>query len=157
MFTTIDEFLDIWRAQVDITFTVLLGLTDESLSQAVKPGAYTLLDLARWIGYSTERVPWDDWRTMEPQKIRQLDNVAALISFFRTNAEEFARRVRTECSDQQLWDVLHGPGPLRPTKARALVGVIFHQIKLRAQIMVLMRQAGLHVPYEDPEIFHGCS
>ena len=54
MFTSIDQFIDTWKNEIQFTHNVLAGLTDESLSQEVDPGGRTL---GRLVWHITQTMP----------------------------------------------------------------------------------------------------
>lgn len=147
MFVTIDQFLQDWKKESEVTHKILSPLTDASLRQRVGPEGRTLGFLAWHIvltlgemgakaGLAVVAPPEDG---PDPQR------AAEIVSAYKAASDSLARQVREEWRD----DMLGGEISMYGSKWRrgdVLDSLVRHQIHHRGQMTVLMRQAGLVVP-----------
>ncbi len=147
MFRTIDEFVFIWSREFEATQKILKHITDKSLSQVVIPGGRTIGILAWHIvttipemmtrtGLSVT-MPGDE--NTHPAKAKEIFDA------YNRVAEELLNEVRSKWTDASLLqtDDMYGE---QWKRGDTLASLVFHQVHHRAQITVLMRQAGLRVP-----------
>jgi len=145
MFRTVQDFLQTWKAESQSTLRVFGALTDASLSQSVQPGSYTLGSLATHITGSIAKIPAHAGLLPMPESVPVLPNVAAIVAAYRHNSAKVADAVTKQWSDAQLGEELPMFGRTFH-KGAVLAMLISHQAHHRAQMTVLMRQAGLNVP-----------
>ncbi len=147
MYRVIDDFMNDWKYETGATLKVLNALTDASLKQQVAPGGRTLGDLAwhlvltlgemgRRAGVAVE-APGED--AAPPVRSEEI------ISAYGRAAESVGGQVRAHWSDASLLEKIDMYGDLW-SRGATLASVIRHQAHHRAQMTVLMRQAGLRVP-----------
>jgi len=147
MFRTIDEFVHIWSHEFESTQKIFKHITDKSLSQAVVPGGRTIGILA-WHIVTT--IPEMMNRTglsipMPGEEEHPPARAKEIFDAYNTVAAALLETVRDKWTDASLLieDDMYGEKWKRGDTLSALV---FHQVHHRAQITVLMRQAGLRVP-----------
>lgn len=147
MYHTIAEFADAWQLESENTFKVMNELTDASLAQRVSPEGRTLGRLAWHIvqtlgemgGHAGLKVEGADDKAPQPA------SAAAIADAYRANAAALAKAVQADWSDADLAGELDMYGE-KWTRAKSLDVLLVHEIHHRAQMTVLMRQAGLRVP-----------
>lgn len=144
MFRTVEDFLYTWKAESSSTLRVFRALSDESLTQSVGPDGYTLGSLASHITGSIAAIPAHAGLLPMPEKA-VLATVDAIIAAYEKNANQLTDAVATNWKDAQLGEEVAMFGRSF-RKGAVLAIVIAHQGHHRAQMTVLMRQAGLKVP-----------
>ncbi len=147
MFRKIDDFLAVWEYEREATLKVLGNLTDESLGQKLHPDVRTPGRLA-W--HITQSIPEMGIRTgldlTGPGETDPIPSTAADVAArYRESAESLERAVRDGWTDADLLveDDMYGE---RWPRGRSLWVIVGHQTHHRAQLMTLMRIAGLTVP-----------
>lgn len=147
MFRRIDDFLAVWDYEAEATLKVLGCLTDESLQRRLHPDVRTLGRLA-W--HITQTIPQMGSRTglqvEGPGKEAPVPESASdLAERYREAAGSLGRAVREHWTDEDLTveDDMIGE---RWPRGRSLWVIVGHQAHHRAQMMTLMRIAGLPVP-----------
>ena len=147
MFRRVSDFLAVWGYEAEATLKVLDALTDASLVERFHPNVRTLGRLA-W--HITQSIPEMGTRTglalAGPGEDDPIPASAADIAArYREAAESLAREVRSRWDDAELEveDDMYGE---RWPRGRTLFVISGHQAHHRAQMMVLMRLAGLPVP-----------
>jgi len=143
----VDDFLAVWDYEAEATLKTLGALTDASLVQRFHPNVRTLGRLA-W--HITQSIPEMGARTglvlagpAEDEPIPS--SAAALLERYREAAGSLTREVKARWTDAELAveDDMYGE---RWPRGRTLFVISGHQAHHRAQMMVLMRLAGLPVP-----------
>jgi uncharacterized damage-inducible protein DinB len=145
MFRSVADFQETWQAESKSTLRVFNALKDESLSQSVVPGGYTLGSLAGHIAGSIAAIPAHAGLLPMPEKSPAPETVAAIIANYEHNVKQLADAVVEKWSDTQIGEEIPAFGRLF-RRGALLAMVIAHQTHHRAQMMVLMHQAGLTVP-----------
>ena len=147
MIHTIAEFEQLWGPEIESTQKVLKHLSNASLSHSAGPEDRTLGRLAWHIVLSigemmtrtglTINAPPDD--TPVPSSAREI------FQSYNTAAISLLEEIKKSWNDESLKieDEMYGE---RWSRAATLQALIFHQIHHRAQMTVLMREAGLDVP-----------
>ncbi len=139
-----EDFLETWKAESSSTLRVFRALSDESLVHSVGPDGYTLGSLASHITGSIAAIPAHAGLLPMPEKA-VLTTVDAIIAAYEKNAKQLADAVATKWNDSQLGDEVPMFG--RSFRKGAVLNIVIaHQGHHRAQMTVLMRQAGLRVP-----------
>lgn len=147
MFRRVSDFLAVWDYEAEATLKVFGALTDASLSQRFHPDVRTLGRLA-W--HITQSIPEMGARTglklagpAEDEPIPA--TAAALVERYREAAESLTREVKAHWDDATLAveDEMYGE---QWPRGRTLFVISGHQAHHRAQMMVLLRLAGLPVP-----------
>jgi uncharacterized damage-inducible protein DinB len=147
MYRVIQDFLDTWKYERISTIKVLRALTDASLQQKVStPGrslgflawhiTTTLSEMGEKAGLSID-APAED--SPVPAKASQIADA------YDRASSSLESAVKTSWTDAMLLDQIEMYGQ-RWTRGATLTSLVTHQIHHRAQMTVLMRQAGLKVP-----------
>jgi uncharacterized damage-inducible protein DinB len=145
MFRSVEDFLSAWKLESSSTLRVFGALSDHSLAQSVGPGGYTLGSLAVHITGSIAKIPAYAGLLPMPTEAPPPSTVAAIIAAYQHNAQQVADAVAKQWSDAQLGDEIPMFGR-EFRRGAVLTMLISHQGHHRAQMTVLMRQAGLKVP-----------
>jgi len=148
MFRTIDDFLNSWRQESESTLKVFANLTDASLEQRVTPDGRSIGKLAWHIVVSIPQMAHEAGLTAV-QGSKDDDAVPSTVAEIREAYEAVARSlteaVLSSWTDEQLADVIPMYGESW-SRGLTLSILLRHEAHHRAQITVLMRQAGLVVP-----------
>lgn len=145
MFRTVDDFENMWQVESQSTLKVLHALSQEKLFQSVVPGGYSLGSLAWHIAISIAMIPARAGLLPMPDKTPVPETVAEIIATYEHNVHQLSDVVREKFSDAQLEKEVTVFG--RTFRYGSVLSlVILHQCHHRAQMTVLMRQAGLKVP-----------
>jgi uncharacterized damage-inducible protein DinB len=147
MFRKIDDFLAVWDYEREATSKVLGNLTDDSLTRKLHPDVRALGRLAWHITQSIQEMGTRTGLDLSgPGEDEPIPSTAAEVaSRYREAAESLERAVRERWTDADLLveDDMYGePWP----RGRSLWVIVGHQAHHRAQMMTLMRFAGLPVP-----------
>ncbi len=147
MFYTIDNFVGEWKNEAAGTQKILDALTDESLSQEIAPGFRSLRRLA-WhlVGTYGEMLPQTGLRFDGPTDHDPIPQTArAIAAAYRQVGEAMIAAVQTQWTDETLakTSTMYGDEWKNGFTLRLLIQ---HEVHHRAQMTVLMRQAGLQVP-----------
>lgn len=148
MYRKIDDFKKDWQSEMDATLKIFGALTDETLDQKVYPEGRTLGRLAWHIVLSL-----GEMMKSAGIKYSTIDEGApvpatakAIVDTYKSEAEKLLERVPVVWrSDEAMTDEIEMYGE-KWTKGQTLSVLVVHQIHHRAQMTVLMRQAGLKVP-----------
>ncbi|MRR36554.1 hypothetical protein EG829_18170 [bacterium] len=147
MIRTISDFVHLWSRELESTQKILKHLTDRSLAQEVAPEGRTLGRLA-WHIVTT--IPEMTSRTglaiAGPPESAPLPLKAKEIAgAYNEAAISLLEAVRSGWTDATLeqTDEMYGE---KWKRGETLLALILHQTHHRAQMTVLMRQAGLDVP-----------
>ena len=147
MYRLIQDFLDAWKYERVATIKILRALTDASLQQKVStPGrslgflawhiTTTLGEMGGKAGLSVD-APAED--SPVPAKASEIVNA------YDRASSSLESAVKADWTDAMLLDQIDMYGE-KWTRGATLTSLVSHQIHHRAQMTVLMRQAGLKVP-----------
>jgi uncharacterized damage-inducible protein DinB len=147
MYRTISDFTADWKSESAATLKVLHALTDQSLLQKVMPDGRSL-GLLAWhlVLTMTEMGSKMGLQITGPaEDSEQPEHVSEIASAYEISSKSVGEVVRTTWSDLSLDEKIDMYG--EPWKRGfALASLVRHQTHHRAQMTVLMRQAGLAVP-----------
>ncbi|HNV03447.1 MAG TPA: DinB family protein [Vicinamibacterales bacterium] len=147
MYQTIAEFVDVWRSESENTHKIMCELTDASLAQRVSPEGRTLGRIAWHIVQTLGEMGGRAGLAVEgaDEKTPQPATAAAIADAYRAGASALERALPAAWSDADLAGEIELYGE-KWTRAKTLHVLLVHEIHHRAQMTVLMRQAGLRVP-----------
>jgi uncharacterized damage-inducible protein DinB len=146
MFRRVDDFLKSWDYETEATLKVFRALTEASLSQAVAPGGRTLGFLAWHCVLSLpEMMKQAGLPVTGPAEDTPQPALAEMIREYEACARGIARELPGHWTDAMLAEEVPMYGQQWP-RGVVLASLIHHQTHHRAQMTVLMRQAGLAVP-----------
>lgn len=147
MFRRISDFNIIWSRELEATQKVFKHLTDKSLSVAVSPEGRSLARLAWHIVTNIS-----DTMSRTGLKLAGAgaddpipSSAKAIFRAYNETAISLLEQVTTTWTDAtlELTDEIFGE---KWKRGDTLTSLVFHQIHHRAQMTILMRQAGLGVP-----------
>jgi uncharacterized damage-inducible protein DinB len=147
MFRLVEDFLEGWKYEGEATLKVFRYLTKESLQQKVTPEGRSIGFLA-WhitqsIGEMMSRTGLEFSGYEEKAPVPA--GVDKIVQVYESFSQQLMEQIRTKWQDADLAVELNMYGQMWK-KGKALAALIAHQAHHRAQITVLMRQAGLKVP-----------
>ena len=147
MYRTISDFALDWKYESAATLKVLHALTDESLHQKVVPDGRSLGFLAWHLVLTlSEMGSKMGLQITGPAEDSELPtSVSEIASTYDISSKSVGEVVRTTWSDVSLDEKIDMYGDTWK-RGYALASLVKHQTHHRAQMTVLMRQAGLPVP-----------
>ncbi len=147
MYRMISDFSLDWKYESAATLKVLHALTDESLHQKVSPDGRSLGFLAWHLVLTLSEMGSNmGLQITGPAKdSEQPASASEIATAFDISAKSVAEVVRTTWSDASLDEKIEMYGETWK-RGFALSSLVKHQTHHRAQMTVLMRQAGLPVP-----------
>jgi len=146
MYSSINEFLADWSNESTFTQKILDNLTDESLNQKVYEEGRNIGFLA-WhivnsIGKMANRT---GLAVKEFDADKAPENAKEIADAYKEAANSLKEEVRAKWNDKTLYEEVDMYGEMWKNSVTLQV-LVRHQIHHRAQITVLMRQAGVKVP-----------
>ena len=146
MFRRVDDFLKTWTYETEATLKILRALTEASLSQPVAPGGRTLGYLA-WHCVLTlpEMMKHAGIPATGPAQDAPQPPLAGMVREYEACARALAEELPRQWTDAMLSEMIPMYGE-QWSRGGVLSALILHQVHHRAQMTVLMRQAGLKVP-----------
>lgn len=147
MYSTINDFIIDWKNESDSTLKLLKALRDESLSHKVTAEGRSLGFLAWHIVLTLGEMGGHAGLEVDAPKENAAvpPNASAISSAYEKSASSIAQVVKKTWTDASLREEVDMYGE-KWTRAKVLSGLVKHEIHHRAQMTVLMRQAGLAVP-----------
>jgi len=147
MYHTIQDFLNDWKYENEATLKMFKNLTDAALKQKVTSDGRSLGILA-WhivitLGEMGEKA---DLKVIAPPEHSSAPmNASDIVAAYEKAGVSVASEVKEKWNDAMLLELIDMYGE-KWTRAATLGSLVKHQIHHRAQMTVLMRQAGLKVP-----------
>jgi uncharacterized damage-inducible protein DinB len=147
MYRTVQDFLNDWTQENDSTLKVFKNLTDASLKQKVSAEGRSLGRLA-WhivltLGEMGEKA--DLKVNAPPESTPNPSTASTIVAAYEKASASLAAEIKQKWNDEMLPEEIDMYGQ-KWTRSATLNSIIKHQIHHRAQMTVLMRQAGLKVP-----------
>ncbi|TJY43904.1 damage-inducible protein DinB [Cohnella pontilimi] len=149
MYRTLQDFVNDWAHESSLTLKVLTELTDASLKQSVtETKGRTLGELAWHLATSvTGMFGAGGLRVDGPGFASPVPNHAQdIVDGYRQASEAVAPALREQWSDEKLSEPVLLFGTIDTTYGGLLNLIVRHEIHHRAQMTILMRQAGLVPP-----------
>lgn len=140
MYRSITDFTRDFEYEHGMTRKVFDNLTPESLEQAVRPGGRTLGTLARHIIHTLVEMSGEAGIAVEA-----VPDEGTLGEQYAQTAQRLSDAVAAQWTDDSLAEEVPMYGE-QWKKSQVLNALVKHEIHHRAQMTVLMRQAGLKVP-----------
>lgn len=147
MFRTVDDFINDWNEEAASTLKVFRTITDDSLDQKTYKEGRTLARLAWHITETVGEMLKQAGLEIsdEIKKGQQPAKVSKFVDAYEASSRVAAEVVKKQWSDAMLPEVIPMYGQ-QWRRGDVLSSLIRHQAHHRAQMTVLMRQAGLKVP-----------
>jgi uncharacterized damage-inducible protein DinB len=148
MYTTVNGFLNDWKQEASLTLQVLDKLTDDSLNQKVSDAQPRTIGEIAW--HIVQSVPFFLNQIGLQQEIPtpEQGSASAIAQAYRRASEAAVAELSANWADKD--DKLPEPiklfGVIDTTIGDVLVKLVRHEIHHRAQLTILMRQAGLAAP-----------
>jgi uncharacterized damage-inducible protein DinB len=147
MYHTISEFIEDWKFESAGTMKILSAMTDSSLSQRVYNEGRSIGEIAWHIAASLyemgDRMGLGMGELSEDLPIP--DRADEIVSAYKKASEELTANIQKYWTDASLKEEIEMYGE-KWTRTFSLVGLVRHELHHRAQLTVLLRQAGLKVP-----------
>ncbi|MGD8192396.1 DinB family protein [Brevibacillus ginsengisoli] len=144
MYHTIREFVEEWKMESAATGRLMDALTDESLQQSITPDHRPLGQIAWHITQVIGSVSKEGYLEFEKPDGEELAPTSALkiASEYKKVSQALLHAVETQWTDAtlQMTQDMHGE---EWSNANLLHLLVQHEVHHRAQMTVLMRQAGL--------------
>jgi len=147
MYYKISDFISDWSFESAMTLKVFKDLTDDSLNQKVTPDGRSLGQIAWHITQSLPQMLGKADLDLDGknQNSPVPENTEEIISEYKRLSAKVAEQVKAKWNDEALENEIAMFGQ-KWKKGKVLASLISHQAHHRAQMTVLMRQAGLKVP-----------
>lgn len=147
MYRVINDFLSDWKYESESTLKVFKNLTQESLAQKVTPEGRSLRKLAWHITLSNPEMltPAGLPAGQFDESAQPPENLQEILNEYEKNSQLVTKLIAENWKDEDLVTELNMYGEMWK-KGKVLGVLIIHQAHHRAQMTVLMRQAGLKVP-----------
>lgn len=147
MYHTVEEFLTDWGYESSSTRKVLDALTDASLAQTVGPGGRSIGTLAWHLSTALSEMMERTGLTIggPAHDAPQPADAASIAAAYAAASDSLVAQLREKWTDATLATEFDMYGE-RWTGATTLTVLQRHEAHHRAQMTVLMRQAGLRVP-----------
>jgi uncharacterized damage-inducible protein DinB len=147
MYQSIAEFQKDWQDESQSTLKVLNALTDESLSTKVYNEGRSIKDIAWHIVTTlTEMGNATGIKISGPMPESDAPTSSAdIAAAYEKLSKNLVNCIALDWNDTMLAEVINMYGE-QWTRAKALTALVRHEIHHRAQLTVLMRQAGVPVP-----------
>lgn len=146
MYRTIADFVGDWGEETEMTLIIFRALTASSLDQSVGPGGRTLGRLAWHITQSVpEMMKTAGLPVAGPEEDAPRPPLKEILLQYEASAKALAWTLPEAWTDAMLAEEVPMYGE-RWSRGKVLSVLIRHQTHHRAQMTVLMRQAGLKVP-----------
>jgi uncharacterized damage-inducible protein DinB len=147
MYRAIQDFLTDWNQENESTLKVFKNLTDTSLKQKVSLEGRSLGHLA-WhivltLGEMGEKAGLQV--SAPPENTPDPNSASIIVAAYEKAGASLASEIKQKWNDGMLPGEVNMYGQMW-TRSATLSSIIKHQIHHRAQMTVLMRQAGVKVP-----------
>ncbi|HCA81795.1 MAG TPA: hypothetical protein DEP53_18855 [Bacteroidetes bacterium] len=147
MYQSIADFVVDWKYESGATLKIMNLLTDTSLNQRVTDDGRSLGFLAWHLVLTMSEMgsKMGLQVTAPPEDSEQPEHATEIAKTYDISSRSVLELVRRTWNDASLGDELDMYGE-KWKRGFALTSLVHHQIHHRAQMTVLMRQAGLKVP-----------
>jgi uncharacterized damage-inducible protein DinB len=147
MYKTITDFTNDWKNESESTLKILKALTDISLPKQVTAEGRSLGFLAWHLVLTLGEMGSKTGLTVEApaENTPEPVSASAIAAAYEKAAKTISDEVKKKWNDAMLQDEIEMYGE-KWTRSNTLAGLVKHEIHHRAQMTILMRQAGLKVP-----------
>lgn len=147
MYQSISEFIEDWKNESQATQKVFDALTDNSLNQKVYQSGRTLGKIAWHIVQTLPEMNGQAGLDLDKTVITQEVPTQAFViaDNYKQLKNQLIEEIQKKWTDDKLSEIIDIYGE-KWTRAKVLDVLIRHEIHHRAQLTILMRQAGLKVP-----------
>lgn len=147
MYNTISQFIADWQNETQATKKVLERLTDQSLNQKVYEHGRTLGQIAWHITQTIPEILGQAGLELDKTitNIDTPDKAVTILDSYTKLSNQLIDIIQKSWTDASLPEIINMYGE-QWSREQVLQILIRHEIHHRAQITILMRQAGLKVP-----------
>ena len=146
IYGTIADFLKDWKSESANTQKVLNRLTDETFTREVFPGVRTIEVLAKHIASSAaEMINRTGLSVYNPDEDLEHANASAVDEIYKKVSDSLVSEISSKWSDEDLKKEDDMYGEMWP-RYETLATLVKHEIHHRAQLITLMRAAGITPP-----------
>lgn len=143
---TIADFLDDWKSENAATQKVLGRLTDDVFTKEIFPGVRTIETLAKHMVSSiAEMINRTGLSVYNPDHDLETARASAVDEIYKTVSASLVSEISSKWKDEDLKKGDDMYGEMWP-RHETLSSLIKHEIHHRAQLITLMRAAGLNPP-----------
>lgn len=147
MYRNLNDFIHEWENNCAGTLAIFESITDEKKQVAIVEGHSSLESLSWHLttapAYFMGQVGLSLDVELNPKNTPA--TISEIISNYKAASENVVKVVKENLSDEKLLTEVNSHGRLTPIGAMLRL-MVDHQTHHRAQMQVLLRQAGLHVP-----------
>ncbi len=147
MYRVLNDFLEDWKYESEATLKTFNNISDEKKNQKTTPDGRSLGYLAWHITQSLPEIMHRiglKFATYKEQ-VPEPEKFSEVISFYKLYSEQIFNQVKENWTDEILVEETNMYGETWKM-GKVLSMLIIHQAHHRAQMTVLMRQAGFQVP-----------
>jgi uncharacterized damage-inducible protein DinB len=141
MYRTIADFTQDFDYERSMTRKLFDNLTAASLAQAIRPGGRTLGKLAAHIIHTLVEMPG-----VAGLRVEEVPFAGSFALQYSETAQRLSDAVAAGWTDASLAEEVPMYGGEMWKRSQVLNALVKHEVHHRAQMTVLMRQAGLAVP-----------
>jgi uncharacterized damage-inducible protein DinB len=147
MYRTIEDFISAWSYESGATLKIFNVLTDESLKQKVEEQGRSLGFLAWHIVLTLGEMGEKTGLSVEcpPENAQMPSSAKEIAAQYEIASRSLLEDIKKRWNDASLVEEVNMYGE-KWTRGYSLASLVKHQIHHRAQMTILMRQAGLKVP-----------
>lgn len=146
MYCKVQDFIDDYKEESQKTLQIFQSLTEESLRTKVYPEGRDIETIARHIIYSIgDMFQYLDIEINAINKEEKLTSVDDIVYKYSISVQKLLNQIPSKIKDDKLNDEIEIYNEKWKIK-HILYSFVKHEIHHRAQITVLLRQAGLKVP-----------
>ncbi|HQF43500.1 MAG TPA: DinB family protein [Ignavibacteriaceae bacterium] len=147
MYYKLQDFLNDWKVESELTLKVFKNLTDESLTKKFDENVRTAGKLAWHITTSVGEMAHQTGLSFKAAEgnLPVPATAKEIVDAYKKASENLAAAIKSNWNDDSLSveDNMYGEMWKRGTTLKVIVG---HQIHHRAQLTIVMRLSGLRVP-----------
>jgi uncharacterized damage-inducible protein DinB len=146
MYRVLNDFLDDWKYESESTLKLFGNITDDKKNQKVTPDGRSLGYLAWHITQSLPEIMHRIGFNFEiyKEQVPEPEKFSEVISFYKLYSEQIFNQVKEKWTDEILVEETDMYGETWKM-GKVLSMLVIHQAHHRAQMTILMRQAGLQV------------
>jgi len=147
MYRVVTDFLEDWKYESEATLKVFNNITDNFLNKVIVQDGRSIKDIAWHITITIGEMLSKTGMIIENfhEDAAAPDKISLIISEYERLSKKAEEFINANWKDENLLEEVNMYGEMWK-KGKILVVLINHQSHHRAQLTVLMRQAGLKVP-----------
>lgn len=147
MFSQIQDFVDLWKTESELTIKVFSNITNEKLKDEVTPNIRSLGRLSWHITQTLTEMPYKAG-IVDKDFLDNLpvpSTIEEIISTYKKYSDILVQSLQNKWTDDKLDEIIEIYGQKWERK-KILWSLISHQIHHRAQLTTIMRLQNVPVP-----------